>query len=147
MSAAETRGGQAFIFQKWSSRIQRALDEANKDNDLIYHARVPDLSTLPALGKHAVAKATDFAEPLSSNFQGETNLRTGSRFAPIQWETALLCNDVSHWLGVNLESAQDLQLVTCKSHYAWLAYQSQGKMVATLQKTFANVFSWILYFN
>ena len=91
MSAAETRGGQAFIFQKWSSRIQRALDEANKDNDLIYHARVPDLSTLPALGKHAVAKATDFAEPLSSNFQGETNLRAGSRFAPIQWEMALLC--------------------------------------------------------
>ena len=27
-----------------------------------------------------------------------------SRFAPRQWETALLCNDVSHWLGVNLES-------------------------------------------
>ena len=26
-----------------------------------------------------------------------------SRFAPIQWETALLCNDVSHWLGANLE--------------------------------------------
>ena len=28
-----------------------------------------------------------------------------SRFAPSQWETALLCNDVSHWLGANLESA------------------------------------------
>ena len=28
-----------------------------------------------------------------------------SRFAPRQWETALLCNDVSHWLGANLESA------------------------------------------
>ena len=25
-------------------------------------------------------------------------------FAPSQWETALLCNDVSHWLGANLES-------------------------------------------
>ena len=25
-----------------------------------------------------------------------------SRFAPSQWETASLCNDVSHWLGVNL---------------------------------------------
>ena len=31
--------------------------------------------------------------------------RTDSRFAPSQWETALLCNDVSHWLGANLESA------------------------------------------
>ena len=30
--------------------------------------------------------------------------RANSRFAPCQWETALLCNDVSHWLGANLES-------------------------------------------
>ena len=28
-----------------------------------------------------------------------------SRLAPSQWETALLCNDVSHWLGASLESA------------------------------------------
>ena len=28
-----------------------------------------------------------------------------SRFAPSQWETALLRNDVSHWLGANIESA------------------------------------------
>ena len=26
-------------------------------------------------------------------------------FAPSQWETALLCNDVSHWLGANQESS------------------------------------------
>ena len=31
--------------------------------------------------------------------------RADTRFAPSQWETALLCNDVSHWLGANLESA------------------------------------------
>ena len=35
------------------------------------------------------------------------NQRADSRFAPSQWEMALLCNDVSHWLGTNLESAQD----------------------------------------
>ena len=33
------------------------------------------------------------------------NGRADSRFAPSQWETALLCNDVSHWLGASLESA------------------------------------------
>ena len=33
-----------------------------------------------------------------------TNIRTDSRFVPSQWETPLLCNDVSHWLGANLES-------------------------------------------
>ena len=31
--------------------------------------------------------------------------RADSRFAPSQWETALLCNDISHWLGASLESA------------------------------------------
>ena len=31
--------------------------------------------------------------------------RADSRFALIQWEMALLCNDVSHWLGASLESA------------------------------------------
>ena len=36
--------------------------------------------------------------------------RADSRFAPNQWETALLCNDVSHWLGASLESALPLYL-------------------------------------
>ena len=29
--------------------------------------------------------------------------RADSRFAPSQWETALLCSDVSYWLGANLQ--------------------------------------------
>ena len=33
--------------------------------------------------------------------------RADSKFAPSQWETALLYNDVSHWLGTNLESAPE----------------------------------------
>ena len=31
--------------------------------------------------------------------------RADCRLAPSQWEMALLCNDVSNWLGTNLESA------------------------------------------
>ena len=31
--------------------------------------------------------------------------RADSRLAANQWETALLCNNVSHWLGTSLESA------------------------------------------
>ena len=30
------------------------------------------------------------------------------RFALNQWETALLCNDVSHWLGASLESTRSI---------------------------------------
>ena len=39
--------------------------------------------------------------------------RTDSRFAPRQWETALLCNNVSHWLGANLESNSNIFFVAC----------------------------------
>ena len=35
---------------------------------------------------------------------GLANRRCDSRFAPSQWETALFCNDVSHWSGASLES-------------------------------------------
>ena len=31
--------------------------------------------------------------------------RADSWFEPSQWETVLLCNDISHWLGANMESA------------------------------------------
>ena len=31
--------------------------------------------------------------------------KADARFEPSQWETALLCNDVFHWLGASLESA------------------------------------------
>ena len=34
-----------------------------------------------------------------------TKIRVDSRFALSQWEMALLCNDISHWLGESLESA------------------------------------------
>ena len=39
--------------------------------------------------------------------------RADSRYAPSQWETVLLCNDVSHWLGANLESALYLSYGMC----------------------------------
>ena len=37
--------------------------------------------------------------------RGRDKRRADSRFVPSQWETALHCNDVSHWLGASLESA------------------------------------------
>ena len=35
---------------------------------------------------------------------GQCN-KADSRFAPSRWETAFLCNNVSHWLGASLESS------------------------------------------
>ena len=37
-----------------------------------------------------------------------SDIRADYKFAPNQWETTLHCNDVSHRLGANLESALDM---------------------------------------
>ena len=50
----------------------------------------------------AAATAWDFVlytRRLNLNNLFKTCIRADSRFAPSQWETALLCKDVSHWLG------------------------------------------------
>ena len=41
--------------------------------------------------------------------------RADARFAPSQWKTVLLCNDVSHWLGASLESALFCNLLLSNS--------------------------------
>ena len=59
----------------------------------------------------------------SLNTQGCRGYETSnSRFAPSQWETALLCNDVSHWLGASLESAmfQNMSLRQNSCMSTWL---------------------------
>ena len=43
--------------------------------------------------------------PLTCQKKHQYDIRADSSFVPSQWEKALLCNGVSHWLGVNLESA------------------------------------------
>ena len=42
-------------------------------------------------------------------------IRAESRFAPNQWEMALLCNNVSHWLDASLESALLYVLILFRS--------------------------------
>ena len=51
--------------------------------------------------------------------------RADSRFAPSRWETALLCNAISHWLGASLESALHLfpMVQSIISHH-WFAEQA-----------------------
>ena len=42
----------------WSKRVERALTDARKDNDFIYHERIPDVKTLASIGRAAVVKPT-----------------------------------------------------------------------------------------
>ena len=71
--------------------------------------------------------------PASCSLENERNgmfhrgdnicFRTAYRFVPSHWETALLCNDVSHWLGTNLESALCFMgdIMKKKLTYIWLS--------------------------
>ena len=73
MLAAESRGGHMFSFQDVQKKINRALEEAEKDNNFIYHAKIPEQNSLPAIGKAAVAKSLPINSPMSTNFKGTVN--------------------------------------------------------------------------
>ncbi|KAG7499878.1 programmed cell death 6-interacting protein isoform X1 [Solea senegalensis] len=51
-----------------SEKINRALTAAKKDNDFIYHDRVPEVKDLETIGKAALVKATSISPPLSQKF-------------------------------------------------------------------------------
>uniref|UniRef100_UPI00398F85CB programmed cell death 6-interacting protein isoform X2 n=1 Tax=Pristiophorus japonicus TaxID=55135 RepID=UPI00398F85CB len=51
-----------------SDKISRALTAAKKDNDFIYHDRVPDLKDLETIGKATLVKPTPINVPMSQKF-------------------------------------------------------------------------------
>ncbi|XP_029022512.1 programmed cell death 6-interacting protein isoform X2 [Betta splendens] len=51
-----------------TDKINRALTAAKKDNDFIYHDRVPEVKDLESIGKAALVKATAITPPLSQKF-------------------------------------------------------------------------------
>ena len=57
-----------------------------------------------------------------------SNIRAASRFAPSQWETALLCNDISRWLGANLESALNMSQIEIHFSYGTFDLRNDGMM-------------------
>ena len=62
--------------------------------------------------------------------------RANSWFAPSQWETALLCNDVSHWLRANLELA--LKYINDNG-------QSMKKFLNSQQASTIRILNWSFY--
>lgn len=69
MMTSEMRSGAQFIFHDLQKKVLRALADATKDNDLIYHAKIPEWSSLQPIDKAVIAKATPFAPPLSKQFK------------------------------------------------------------------------------
>lgn len=61
LKQSEQKGGTLFpsIFREYVRKTTTAFNEAKKDNDFIYHARVPEYSTLDSVGKANLAKASN----------------------------------------------------------------------------------------
>ncbi|XP_023247874.1 programmed cell death 6-interacting protein-like isoform X2 [Copidosoma floridanum] len=66
---AQTKSNRLTFYQEYHEKSMRNLVEAKKDNDFIYHEKIPEITTLPNISKATVAKLTPLPEKFSSNFQ------------------------------------------------------------------------------
>ncbi|XP_027205732.2 programmed cell death 6-interacting protein-like protein AliX [Dermatophagoides pteronyssinus] len=75
LKSAETRVviGMAEKFKEIVNKATLALEEVKRDNDFIYHARIPDYKSLPTISKALLAKCTDIPNLF---FPNETDLFT-----------------------------------------------------------------------
>ena len=60
-----------------------------------------------------IVRSGQESRPIKSGLDSSSD----SRFAPSQWETALLCNDVAHWLDVSLNQPWDSDRVYSLQKY------------------------------
>ncbi|XP_029676260.1 programmed cell death 6-interacting protein-like, partial [Formica exsecta] len=67
--AAQQRSNKPSLFQDYANKAQRNLTEVRKDNDFIYHERIPDIKNVEAIGKASVAKLLPLPEIFSSDFK------------------------------------------------------------------------------
>ncbi|RWS22844.1 programmed cell death 6-interacting protein-like protein, partial [Leptotrombidium deliense] len=69
LKTAESKGGSYFTphFRERLTVAVRALEEAKKDNDFIYHAKIPDYRSVKSIGTAALAKPTNLPEKFRPN--------------------------------------------------------------------------------
>ncbi|XP_011303254.1 programmed cell death 6-interacting protein [Fopius arisanus] len=66
-TSAAQRSNKPNLFEEYSGRAQRRLAEVKKDNDFIYHERVPNIKNLEPIGKANVAKLLPLNHPMGSS--------------------------------------------------------------------------------
>ncbi|CAG9818187.1 unnamed protein product [Phaedon cochleariae] len=96
--SAETRSGKS-LFSELASRAERHLAEARKDNDFIYHERIPDIKAVDPIGKAQPAKVLQVAHPMSQNF----SIDLFSELVPVVIHQALASYDLRKTEIVNTE--------------------------------------------
>ncbi len=86
--------------KEWLKRTQRALEDARKDNDFIYHERIPETKNLAAIAKAPVAKAT---HPLPTKFGSQQQEDLFGELCPVAVHQALATFDGRKQEVVNAE--------------------------------------------
>ncbi|KAK3913615.1 Programmed cell death 6-interacting protein [Frankliniella fusca] len=69
LKAGQQRSGRPTLFEELTNKATRALNDAKKDNDFIYHERIPDYKNLTPVSKAAIAKALPLPKQFSQNFK------------------------------------------------------------------------------
>lgn len=69
VKTAEQRGGKDLPIRQQAHAIHSAYEKAKKENDYVYHERVPDYSSLKSIEKAALAKVTVIKFPISEDFR------------------------------------------------------------------------------
>jgi len=89
--ACQTRSGVSGLAgcSDWSKRANNALTAAKKDNDFIYHERIPDVKQLGAIDRAAVVKPSDVPDKF---LPGEKELFTA--LMPVHIHQAVAAYDV-----------------------------------------------------
>ena len=83
-----------------------------------------------------------FPIPVRWHLYIESGPRADSRFAPSQWEMALLCNDISYWLGTSLESyVASIKHDIYYSNATW----ASSFLKSLVTWLFAEVFYWVYW--
>ena len=125
----------------WIKRINRQLTDAKKDNDFIYHERIPDVKSLPSLGRAAVVKPT----PLPDTFHPDQE-DLFSALMPVHIHQALAAYEVrkQELVGVELKKLKEgtnllNELLNSMSLPAALEDTTGGGVPASLQEKSAAV--------
>lgn len=112
--AAQQRSGRSSLFQELFQRAERNLAEVRKDNDFIYHERIPDLKSLDPIGKAQPAKVLPLTSPLSQNFKD-----LFSELVPVAVHQALAAYDVRKTEIVNAEIGRLRESTTTLNGYVF----------------------------
>ncbi|KRX27433.1 Apoptosis-linked interacting protein [Trichinella nelsoni] len=100
--AQEKLGPYANLLQTEADLIHKAYLAAKKDNDFIYHERIPNIKAVPPIGKLAIAKITPLSHPLSA----KPHKDIFEKLVPVAVQQALACYEVRRGEIVNAEIAK-----------------------------------------